>query len=866
MEQPDCKFWKEAPFVRRTLTEPDWFIKYADHCSNRRSSDLIFSRKRTTWLLYNTLKEVPLRMCNKDCDCLIPGTNLHQKVICWREDLHKDQVVMTDPVDKARIPYGIFDVIQNSVQSPHRINTSRKAQNQIVPYDLLNQIMVSTGSATGYFATRCNAIHNKTLRELKDANFTYTKPNQPDVLHKYSKSDLRYDITHGYVHIKKLKPQDGLTNAQRKEQDSALNAEILENSNSLAFMHTGADPLNEAEADRSPFSAEWHKAKWIELDGLRDNNTWTYVDAAQVPTDEKIYRGKFCFTLKPAQNNMPPRYKARWVISDPKWTQRIADGYDTFSPTVRLATLRMTMSQLVQRNWQMIEVDIANAFVTSRLPKPVYMKMPAVIANLPLFDASSVGQSIRVDNGDVYFNNVKREVTWQSPTNTLQNFIPKGNFKIAEVDANIGGTVELSNGAKFKNTALHVNKVCRVSAALYGLSYSPRAFHNHLNGWFEQNGYTQSPADSCLWLKYDKSGKLVGSLIEWVDDIIACGEDDFIQDFRTRINKSFKIRDYGNPTDFVGMQINHDRDKGTLCMYQEKYIDKIAKRYGINEETDERDIHSPIASTSKILPSETDDKRADSYEFRSIIGALHFCAHACRPEISAPVTILSRHMIDPSIQHLKQARRILSYLHKTKRLGLTFRRDHTTTITPEISLPPGTLTGFADATWADDPMSRKSHTGYAYLINGAAISWASKQQHEIANSSSEAEFRAYNACGREGLFLRKLMLDFTDRAQTDKPQDATIIYSDSVTAIKWLKNKSHHAATKHIDTATLSIRQHVMEFNNLNVKYIRTSDQIADVLTKPLDHMLHWRHTRRLLGIKYDLSQTASSRTSLEGG
>ena len=122
-------------------------------------------------------------------------------------------------------------------------------------------------------------------------------------------------------------------------------------------------------------------------------------------------------------------------------------------------------------------------------------------------------------------------------------------------------------------------------------------------------------------------------------------------------------------------------------MYQEKYIDKIAKRYGINEETDERDIHSPIASTSKILPSEADDKRADPYEFRSIIGALHFCAHACRPEISAPITILSRHMIDPSIQHLKQARRILSYLHRTKRLGLTFRRDQNTTITQKSVYP-----------------------------------------------------------------------------------------------------------------------------------------------------------------------------------
>ena len=150
----------------------------------------------------------------------------------------------------------------------------------------------------------------------------------------------------------------------------------------------------------------------------------------------------------------------------------------------------------------MIEVDIGNAFVTSRLPKPVYMKMPAVIANLPLFNASSVGQSVRVDNGDIYFNGVKREVTWQSPAKTLQGFVPKGNFKIAEVDASIGGTIELSNGARFKNLPLHVNKVCCVSAALYGLLYSPRAFHNHLNGWFEQNGYSQSPADSCLWLKY----------------------------------------------------------------------------------------------------------------------------------------------------------------------------------------------------------------------------------------------------------------------------------------------------------------------------------------------------------------------------
>ena len=85
------------------------------------------------------------------------------------------------------------------------------------------------------------------------SKFCLHKPSQPDVLHKYNLSDLRYDIDHGYVRLKEFKPQDGLSNAQRKQQDSAFNAEILENSNSLAFMHTGADLLNEHEADNSPF-------------------------------------------------------------------------------------------------------------------------------------------------------------------------------------------------------------------------------------------------------------------------------------------------------------------------------------------------------------------------------------------------------------------------------------------------------------------------------------------------------------------------------------------------------------------------------------------------------------------------------------
>ena len=69
------------------------------------------------------------------------------------------------------------------------------------------------------------------------------------------------------------------------------------------------------------------------------------------------------------------------------------------------------------------------------------------------------------------------------------------------------------------------------------------------------------------------------------------------------------------------------------------------------------------------------------------------------------------------------------------------------------------------------------------------------------------------------------MHDFTDRTQdrsTTTSPPPTTIYSDNRTAIKWLKNKSHHSKTKHIDTLTLKIREQVIEFNTLKVEPVRT--------------------------------------------
>ena len=134
------------------------------------------------------------------------------------------------------------------------------------------------------------------------------------------------------------------------------------------------------------------------------------------------------------------------------------------------------------------------------------------------------------------------------------------------------------------------------------------------------------------------------------------------------------------------------------------------------------------------------------------------------------------------------------------------------------------------------------------MLNGAAVSWSSHQQQQVSNSSSEAEFRAYNDAAREALFLRKLDFDFNRAQSSNRPP--TTIYNDNESAIKWLKNPCHHNKTKHIDAATLSVREHVSEFKTLTVSYCTTQLTVADVMTKALAKIKHWRHTRILLGLQ----------------
>ena len=124
--------------------------------------------------------------------------------------------------------------------------------------------------------------------------------------------------------------------------------------------------------------------------------------------------------------------------------------------------------------------------------------------------------------------------------------------------------------------------------------------------------------------------------------------------------------------------------------------------------------------------------------------------------------------------------------------------------------------------------TRRSTSGYVFMLGGAAVSWSSKRQATVAMSSCEAEYLAASHAAKESVWATGLLREFG--FNESKP---VRIFSDSQSTIKLVKNSVFHLRTKHIDIHTHFIRE-LVENRSIEMIYISTDFQVADSLTKGL--------------------------------
>jgi hypothetical protein len=173
-------------------------------------------------------------------------------------------------------------------------------------------------------------------------------------------------------------------------------------------------------------------------------------------------------------------------------------------------------------------------------------------------------------------------------------------------------------------------------------------------------------------------------------------------------------------------------------------------------------------------------------------------------------------MAKPRQRHWVEAKHILRYLRGTITYGLRY-----------TSSEGLFLHGYADVNWAGSLVEWKSTSGYCFSLGSAMISWSSKKQGSIAQSTAEAEYIAASDASKEVVWLRKLVSGlFGDKLET------TVVHYDNQSCIKQTKNPVFHDRSKHIDMKYHYIRD-LVHRKIVKLQYIATSEQVVDILTKP---------------------------------
>eukprot|EP00253_Pinus_taeda_P035278 PITA_35278 len=338
------------------------------------------------------------------------------------------------------------------------------------------------------------------------------------------------------------------------------------------------------------------------------------------------------------------------------------------------------------------------------------------------------------------------------------------------------------------------HKVYRLKKALYGLKQAPRAWYSRIDSYLQENGFEK------------------------------CNDDYLIENFKAIMKEEFEITDMGLLKYFLGIEV--DQNENGIFISQANYVNEVLARFNMQK--------SKAAITPTVmglkLSKEDNSKDFDPSLYKSIVGSLMYLT-ATTPNIMHAVSLISRFMERPKEAHWQAAKRILRYVKGTKRFGILYTASKYSD-----------LVGYTDSDWAESVDDRKSTSDYVFHIGSGAISWASKKQPIVALSTTEAKYVTATAASCQAVWMRRML-----RSLGQEQTKGTVIYCDNSSAIALSKNFVFHKRTKHIDTRFHYIMELVSN-GEIVLVHCRTQEQVADILTKPLEQK-SFEFLRKCLGM-----------------
>lgn len=131
-------------------------------------------------------------------------------------------------------------------------------------------------------------------------------------------------------------------------------------------------PENFKEAINCTDRKIWKEAIERELNSMKKNNTWDIID---LPKNTKTVSSKWIFSIKRNSDGSVEKFKARLVAKGYLQKYKV-DYFETYSPVVRMSSVRLLFSLAVKFNLLVHHMDVTTAYLNGVLHNDVYMKIP----------------------------------------------------------------------------------------------------------------------------------------------------------------------------------------------------------------------------------------------------------------------------------------------------------------------------------------------------------------------------------------------------------------------------------------------------------------------------------------------------------
>ena len=148
--------------------------------------------------------------------------------------------------------------------------------------------------------------------------------------------------------------------------------------------------------------------------------------------------------------------------------------------------------------------------------------------------------------------------------------------------------------------------------------------------------------------------------------------------------------------------------------------------------------------------------------------------------------------------------------------------------------------GKVDTMWGSDLHDRKSINALLLTLGGCTVDWTSKKQKSVAKSSSEAEYVGVSNGGSGVKFINMLVTEVCGKVELP-----SILGVDNTGTMFMAKNDITGPRTKHIDIHYHFIKD-MIRAGELELIYVRTDLNMADILMKNTSQETHLKHVRAI--------------------